>query len=321
MKILAIQNRMGIGDMIIYLPFIEAISKKFNTEVDILVKANSKAEEILKDNNYIGEIINLDRNNKNKKGLHDGFFGSITLANQLKNYKFEKVFIFNSSLRYKLICKLAYINEIYQYPLFKKKNQHIILAAQNFLKDTIGENVNSEPKIDVDKKSISETAIKFNIKKEEKNIILGIGGSGNTKRIPSKIFLKFMEMCDNEYNCRFFLATGINEEEQSILKDILNSKYNSKCLALDKMSLFQTFPIIANCDIAICNDSSFSHLSSAIGIQTIVLMADTPLLYGSYSSKMFPIIPDGEVTVRHDTLGKDRIDPQKIFYKFKELIN
>ena len=27
MKILAIQNRMGIGDMIIYLPFIEAISK------------------------------------------------------------------------------------------------------------------------------------------------------------------------------------------------------------------------------------------------------------------------------------------------------
>ena len=90
MKILAIQNRMGIGDMIIYLPFIEAIAKKYNTKVDILVKANSKAKEILKFNNYVGEIINLDRNNKNKKGLHDGFFGSITLANQLKNYKFKK---------------------------------------------------------------------------------------------------------------------------------------------------------------------------------------------------------------------------------------
>ena len=67
MKILAIQNRMGIGDMIIYLPFIEAIAKKYNTKVDILVKANSKAKEILKFNNYVGEIINLDRNNKNKK--------------------------------------------------------------------------------------------------------------------------------------------------------------------------------------------------------------------------------------------------------------
>ena len=29
MKILAVQNRMGIGDMIIFLPFIEAIAKKF----------------------------------------------------------------------------------------------------------------------------------------------------------------------------------------------------------------------------------------------------------------------------------------------------
>ena len=203
----------------------------------------------------------------------------------------------------------------------KKKNQHIILAAQNFLKKSISETVKSEPIIHVNKKSISEAANNLKITRNEKNIILGIGGSGNTKRIPSKIFLKFMEMCENNYNCRFFLATGTNYEEQSVLKDILNSKYNSKCLALDKMSLFQTLPIIANCDIAICNDSSFSHLSAAIGLPTVVLMADTPLLYGSYSSKMFPIIPDGEVTVKHDTLGKDKIDPQKIFHKFKELIN
>ena len=50
MKILVIQNKMGIGDMVIYLPFIEAISKKFNTPVSILVKENSKAEQFLKDN-------------------------------------------------------------------------------------------------------------------------------------------------------------------------------------------------------------------------------------------------------------------------------
>ena len=114
-----------------------------------------------------------------------------------------------------------------------------------------------------------------------------------------------MEMCENKHNCRFFLATGTNDEEQIILKDILNSKYNTKCLTLDKMSLFEILPIIANCDVAVCNDSSFSHLSAAIGIPTIVLMADTPLLYGSYSSKMFPLIPDVEVTVKLDTLGKE----------------
>ncbi len=73
-------------------------------------------------------------------------------------------------------------------------------------------------------------------------------------------------------------------------------------------------------DVSICNDSSFSHLSSALGIKTITLMADTPLIYGNYSSKMFPVIPDGENTVTHNTLGKDKIDPQKIFQKFLEII-
>ena len=42
-------------------------------------------------------------------------------------------------------------------------------------------------------------------------------------------------------------------------------------------------------------------------------MADTPLIYGSYSSNMYPVIPDGETTVGHNTFGKDRINPEKRF--------
>ena len=119
MKILAIQNRMGIGDMVIFLPFIEAISKKFNSPVSILVKESSKALEYLEENKYIEKILILERNNN--KSHHDGITGSFNLANDLKKYRFEKVFIFNSSLRFRLVCKLAGINEIFQYPLFQKK--------------------------------------------------------------------------------------------------------------------------------------------------------------------------------------------------------
>ena len=50
-------------------------------------------------------------------------------------------------------------------------------------------------------------------------------------------------------------------------------------------------------------------------------MADTPLIYGNYSSNMFAIIPDGEKVVGHNTLGKEKINPQKIFNKFIEIIN
>ena len=40
MKILVVQNRMGIGDMVIFLPFIEAISKNFDVPINILLKEN-----------------------------------------------------------------------------------------------------------------------------------------------------------------------------------------------------------------------------------------------------------------------------------------
>ena len=50
-------------------------------------------------------------------------------------------------------------------------------------------------------------------------------------------------------------------------------------------------------------------------------MVDTPMIYGNYNSKMFPIIPDGEVTVSHFTSGKDKINPQKIFDKVIEILN
>ena len=158
------------------------------------------------------------------------------------------------------------------------------------------------------------------IKSYEKNILLGIGGSGPTKRVPAKKFIEFMELVLKKYKSRFFLATGKNHEEQKILKEILKSKYKSKCYKLDNLSIKKILPIICNCDASVCNDSSFSHLSSALGIKTIVLMTDTPLLYGSYSKYMHAIIPDGEKTVTHNTQGKNKINPKKIFNKFTKLI-
>ena len=121
MKILVIQNKMGIGDMIIYLPFIKAISKKFNTTVSILVKESSKAEQFLKNNNFIDKIIILERNNKLKNDRHEGLAGFYNLIRDLRQYSFDKVFIFNSSFRFNLIAKIAGIKDIHQYPLLQKK--------------------------------------------------------------------------------------------------------------------------------------------------------------------------------------------------------
>ena len=321
MRILAVQNRMGIGDMVIFLPFIQAISKRFTTQVSILVKENSKAIQFLQNDPAIDQIIILDRNNKTKNGRHDGIIGSYNLTKDIKKFNFDKIFIFNSSLRFNLIARAANIKDIYQYPLFQKKKQHVINAAKKFIKKELAIETQSDPKIFVNDQLVIDTKLKYKMDNKEINILLGIGGSGSTKRIPAKIFIDFMRLTTQKYKCRFFLATGKNIEEQKILYEILNTKYKDKCYALDKLSLSEILPIIKNCNISVCNDSSFSHLSSGLGVKTIVLMADTPLLYGNYSPRMFPIMPDGENTVTHNTLGKDRINSSKIFIEFNKILN
>ena len=317
MNILVIQNRMGIGDMVIFLPFIQAIANKYNSPVTLLIKASTKADEYTKNLNYIKKIIYLRRENKND--LHSGLSGFFNLKNEIKKYSFDKVFIFNSSLRYRLVCKIAGIKDIYQYPLFKKKEQHIIRAAQKLL-EKIDLRVASNPQIEINENSIQIAIQKFKILNSKMNILLGIGGSGPSKRIPADKFKKFINLITKDHECNFYLATGKNEEEQIILKDILSS-HKDLCVALDNYTISEILPIIKSCRISICNDSSFSHLSAALNIPTIVLMSDTPLIYGSYSPNMYPIVPDGIENVSHNSRGKEKINPEKIYNKFKSIIS
>ena len=320
MKILAIQNRMGIGDTVIFLPFIKALYKKFDTPISLLVRENSKADQYLFQTNYIDKIILLEKDNKNNN-RSTGITGILNLINEIKKYNFDKIFIFNSSLRFNLIARISKIPEIYQYPLFSKTKQHIINVPKEFMKKRLNLEVNEDPNIQIDNSLILNSIDKFRINKNELNILLGIGGSGPTKRIPAKTFLMVIDKILKIKKCKFFLATGKNSEEQLILNEILNSKFKNFCHRLDNLTIKETLPVIKCCDLSICNDTSFSHLSAALNIKTITLMADTPLIYGNYNSKMFPIIPDGENTVGHNTLGKEKINPEKIFNKIIEIIN
>ena len=83
MKVLVIQPKIGMGDMVIYLPYIHAISKKYNSPVSLLVKENSRASDLLIDDDQINEIITLERTNKNT-GSHEGLFGFFNIVKKLR---------------------------------------------------------------------------------------------------------------------------------------------------------------------------------------------------------------------------------------------
>ena len=312
MKVLVIQPKIGMGDMIIYLPYIHAISKKYNSSVSILVKENARAKELLIDDKKISEVIILDRT-KTNAGSHDGIKGFFKLVKELKKKKFDKVFIFNSSLRYYLISKLAGIKKISQYPLFKKKD-NIVTSAKIFTENELGTIVSTQAELQLDKLKV--TNIKRQFSKDMKHICLGISASGPTKRWSIKNYINLCEKIDKQIPSKFYIAAGKNDKE--LINEIFKSKIKNKCISFENLKINETMPIIKNCDLYIGNDTGWLHISSALNIKCLALFMDSPVqAYGKYSKNIETILPEGETeeTTTHDTLGAEKISFEKVFNK------
>ena len=305
MNILCINARKGVGDQVLFLSFIQAISKRFQTPVSLLAKDDSKAKELFADDNHIDEIITL------KKEM-DGISGIFKLTNELKKRNFDKIFIFNSSLRYNLIARLAGIKSIYQYPLFKSKD-NIVLSAKIFTEEVINKVVSTEPNLIIKKTD-------NNLDKNFKHVCLGISASGPTKRWDITNYIKLAEEINKKIKCKFYLAGGKNDI--NLINEFKNSDVGKNCISFEKLSIRDALPIIKNMNLMISNDTSWGHIAVGLKVKTLSLFMDSPVMaYGRYSSRMVTVEPVGEKdTTTHDTLGKDKISFDEVYNKSIQML-
>ncbi len=318
MKILVIQPKIGMGDMVIYLPYIHAISKKYNTKVSLLAKENSRATEILKNDEHINEIINLDRK-KNNLGAHDGFFGFLKLSKELKYKQFDKVFLFSSSIRYFLISKAARIKKIIHYPFFRKKD-NLVKSAKELTEKELDILVTTQPKIMLNTEEVKNKKKDFS--PEIKHVCIGFSASGPTKRWDIKNFLKLCEKINQIKPCKFYLAGGKNDRD--LINFFLKSNISNQCVSFDDLSISEAIPIIKNCNLYVGNDTGWLHIASALDIKCLALFMDSPVkAYSKYSKNISVIIPQGETedSTSHDTLGKDKISFDEVYNKAIKMLN
>ena len=286
--------------------------------MSILVKENSRANQLLAEDRHIDEIILLDRS-KNNSGSHDGLSGFLKLSKEIKLKNFNKVFIFNSSLRYLLISKLAGIKNISQYPLFRKKD-NIVTSAKIFTEYELGSIVSTQPELRINQESFNKVNQSFS--KEFKHICLGISASGPTKRWNIENFITLCKKINEKIPSKFYLAAGNNDK--NLIDKFLDSEISKNCTSFQDLKIKETMPIIKNCDLYIGNDTGWLHISSALGIKCLALFMDSPVqAYGKYSKNINIIVPEGETeeTTTHDTLGADKISFEKVFEKSIELLN
>jgi len=307
MKILCINARKGIGDQVLFTSYIQAISKKFKTPVSLLAKDNSKAKDLFADDNHINEIIILEKD-------MDGVGGMFKLTKDLKKRNFDKIFIFNSSLRYNLVARLAGIKSINQYPLFKSKD-NIVLSAKIFTEDIINKVVSTEPNLIIKKTD-------NNLDKNFKHLCLGVSASGPTKRWDINNYIKLAEKINDKIKCKFYIAGGKNDID--LINKFKNSNVGKNSFSFEKMTIKESLQIISDCDLYIGNDTGWAHISVALKVKALTIFCDSPVAaYGSYSSKMITVEPEGVLkgATTHDTLGKDKISFDEVYNKSIQMLN
>ena len=297
----------GLGANLMHLSYCHQIAKKFGPVV--LLTLNSKLSEILIDDPNFSEIICL--NNYHKK-LVDIF----KLSKILKKLGLENLFIYYPSLRYVLAGKIAGIKNIYHYPIFKKKNLHLVEAAKTFTEIKLNiKNCPTESKIIQNKKIEKLNNI------NNKKIILGIGSSGPTTKWGSKNYTSLIKKLNKINKFYFFLLCGPEEEDEA--KKIIENVDSDNCMSLSKKSISEVKDYISHCDLYIGNDSFGHHISCQMGIPCFIILLDTPRAYSDYSVNQNRIIPPNTVLdqITHDSkLDPNSISVEMVLDKIKNFI-
>ena len=307
-KGLIIQTRPGVGDLCMFLPYIQQI-KKHNKDFafTLVTKKRTAAKQILKYDQSINQIVYLeDETIATTKSKINNFF---KLLNFIKKNNFSKIYIMHFSIFWFLLAKISGIKNIYKYGILKK-NVDIYLNAleqnKRWLQDP---NLSSQTKI----------VYPQNNSKNNNQIIIGIGSSGPTKKWPIENYIELIKKI-NDKNIKFYLAGGNNEIENQIANKIINEIKENRIESLCSLSIEEIMPIINSSKLYIGNDTGFMHLSAGLNIPAIGLFGDTPLSYAKYNKNILPIIPENFKTVGHGSMAMNQITIGQVLNEVKKFI-
>jgi heptosyltransferase II len=307
-KGLIIQTRPGVGDLCMFLPYIQQIKDhNKNFQFTLITKKRTAAKQILKYEPSINQIVYLeDEILEITKSKINNFF---KIFNYIKKNNFSKIYIMHFSLFWFLVAKISGIKNIYKYGILKK-NVDIYLNAleqnKRWLQNT---NLSSQTKI---------TYLQNN-NKSNNQIIIGIGSSGPTKKWPTENYIELIKRISNK-NITFYLAGGNNEIENQIANKIINEVKENRVESLCSLSIEEIMPIINSSKLYIGNDTGFMHLSAGLSIPAIGLFGDTPLSYANYTKNILPIIPENFKTVGHNSMAMNKITVDQVFNEVKKFI-
>jgi len=291
------QHDLGIGDLIFRLPYIEAVAKQSkNGKVVLIARPTCRPKDILRDVEYIEDIIIYDRWRKeDRKGEHRGVSGFFKILKIVKDKKFDRIVIFSDRIRYGLLAFMAGIPIRIGYGGFGWNwMQRFFLNKKPYISKYNGPCISNY-------EWATELCIKHNF--TDKRLVPRLG-------IPKDLIFKHKDICNDLPEKKVVLAVGASvkhkdwgienftnltikllmngfgviciggKAESSILETIYRNipeehKNNIKIFLPD--SVMDSAAIIKHCDICVGNDTGILYVAAATESKTLVFIGNRPI--------------------------------------------
>lgn len=274
-----------IGDAVMTLPALTAIRKTW-PQAQISILAKPWVADVYRESGNVDRILNFE-----DPGRHQGPFGKIRLAGELRQYPFDMAILLQNAIEAAIIARLAGIpiragydsdargllltHAVRRTPAIRKIHQidYYLEMVKALGCDSAGRNLRLNLRSDT--RSLADEWLK--VRESAHQMIIGMAPGatyGPAKRWPVDRFSAVAAEIIKEYGATTIILFGSKQDQK--VTDAIETAIQGHCLNLaGKTSVREVMALTARCQAFITNDSGLMHVAGALNVPTVAIFGST----------------------------------------------
>ena len=299
MRICVLYSSPKLGDLILQLPFIKAISDNYKVKVTVCINKHINIKNILERQSYIEKVI--ENSFRTKKFF---IFDVINLSKELSKCKFDLAFILEKTKGTAIACNLSGVKKIIGFGIGSQKyfvDKQVRLNKEDLRYNYTHQSINFLNKMNIvvnfNKKfltlnQIDQNNLKKNYEYLPKPWVCFAVDSTEVNRIwPQSNFARLADMLIKENLAKTIFVISHENHKKYYDEIVKNSKFKNQFIDCKTLNRPQIINLIEICDFFVGIDSGPSCVSGALNKKTFCIIGPTDATLPRFSS-MTKIISD-----------------------------
>jgi len=292
MKICVFYTSPKLGDIILQLPFIKAISTHYKVKITLCINSHIKIKSILENQKYISNIIE----NPFRRGRF--FFQDILkLKQDLNKENINSAFILEKTKGPAIACKLARINKIYGFGIGSQK--YLVSNSDKLNKNDLRYNYTEQSIKFLNKLKISHNfEDKFVILKNENKskfvqvyqylpkpwVCFAVDSTEVNRIWPQKNFAELADKLFEKKLAKTIFVINHENHKQYFQEIVKHSKYENQFINCKSLDRSQIIHLIDVCEYFVGIDSGPSCVAGALDKKTFCIIGPTDATLPRFNS-------------------------------------